>query len=100
MIYLMPINSGLLSTVGLATMAKAAPPLGVAAGLLLERLAVGPITPNLSLYTIQLSPPDKRAAIRRRSSASPRWRLSCPWRWARAYSGCGPKLHRPNFLQD
>ena len=54
---------GLMSALGLAVMATATTPAGVAIGLVLEGIGVGLLTPNLSLYTIELSPPDRRAAM-------------------------------------
>ncbi|WP_164857092.1 MFS transporter [Sphingomonas crocodyli] len=54
---------GLMSALGLVVMASATTPGGVATGLVLEGIGVGLLTPNLSLYTIELSPPDRRAAM-------------------------------------
>ncbi|WP_181008350.1 MFS transporter [Sphingomonas montanisoli] len=54
---------GFMSALGLIIMAIASTPAQVALGLLLEGVGVGLLTPNLSLYTIELSPPDRRAAM-------------------------------------
>lgn len=53
--------SGLLSGVGLATIALSPTPGLVMVGLAIEGVAVGLMTPNLSLYSIGISSPENRA---------------------------------------
>lgn len=51
---------GALSTVGLVIMAIGETPMVVALGLIFEGVAIGFLTPNLSMYTISVSPPEIR----------------------------------------
>ena len=54
---------GIMSAGGVAIMALATTPLGIAWGLVLEGIGVGLLVPNTSFYTIGLSPPERRASM-------------------------------------